>query len=259
MAFEELLKKINAIKSSDKDLFDYIYHCLLVCEIPFDEDHKYVEDAFDSTLREFLRKNVLTNNGKYVSVENVRKSAENENALIPFSVNSEYVGCYWIDESVRGEYENCHGIEIETVSQYNILKNADRDKLSSWILSLNEEAYKQFHDDCLSNSNRQYLKDHQLFKSNKNKVYTANEITGSGLVFYFDKYFSEDLMSLCPDVEYIIQPYIFYKQDDAASKKESLKCMFYKIQNNAEWFSKTHYRQEFACAILAKIESLEEM
>lgn len=258
LAFEELLKKINAIKSSDKDLFDYIYRCLLVCEIPTDEDHDYVEKAFDSTLREFLRANVLTNNGKYVSIENVRKSAENENTLIPFSVNSEYTGCYWIDASVRGEYENCHDIEIETVSQYNILKNADHSLLSKWVLSLNEEGYKQFHDDCLSNSNRQYLKDHPLFKSNKNKVYTANEITSSSLVFYFDKYFSEDLMSLCPDVEYIIQPYIFYKQDDAASKKESLKCMFSKIQNHADWFSKTHYSQEFACAILAKIASLED-
>ena len=257
LAFKVLRSQIEALKydDSDKCRFDYIYRCLLETHIPDDEDRRYVKKAFEAVFYDFFMQNVLTKDGSYQPFEKVRH-IKNGKYEIPF----EKVGIenrYWISEDTYGKLLNNHNIEIEEISLYDTILECKYLPLVSWILNLEQEEYALLHNDLSALKRQPKIRDLKVFKSNKGNLFSPLEIEGEELVFYFDRTFKSDLLELCQDIEYIVEEYEFILDKDSRkdSEQKSVQAMFSKIQANQEYFSQTHGRQEFACAILSRISA----
>lgn len=260
IAFKVLRGQVEALKydDSDRDRFDYIYRCLLETHIPDDEDRRYVKKAFDAVFYDFFMQNILTKDGSYQPFEKVRH-IKNGKYEIPF----EKVGVedrYWISEETYEKLLNNHNIEIEDISLYDTILECKYLPLASWILTLNLEEYTSLHNDLSALKRQPKIRDLKVFKSNKGNLFSPLEIEGEELVFYYDRTFKADLLELCQDIEYIVEEYEFILDKDSRkdSEQKSVQAMFSKIQTNQEYFSQTHGRQEFACAILSRIHSISK-
>lgn len=258
LAFKALRSQIEALKFSDKARFDYIYRCLLETHIPDDEDRRYVKRAFDAVFYDFFMQNILTKDGSYQPFEKVRH-IKNGKYEIPF----ELVGIenrYWIAEDTYEKLLNYHNIEIEEISLYDTILDARYQPLANWILSLNNEEYASLHNDLSALKRQQRMRDLKVFKSNLGNLFSPAEIEGKELIFYFDRTFKSDYLDLCKDIEYIVEEYEFVLDKDSKkdSEQKSVQAMFSKIEENQDYFSQTHGRQEFACAVLSKIASISK-
>lgn len=256
LAFKALRSQIEALKFSDKARFDYIYRCLLETHIPDDEDRRYVKKAFDAIFYDFFMQSILTKDGSYQSYEKVRH-IKNGKYEIPFG----QVGIenrYWISEDTYEKLLNNHNIEIEDISLYDTILDTRYQPLANWIQSLCSEEYTSLHNDLSALKRQPKIRDLKIFKSNLGNLFSPSEIEGEKLIFYFDRTFKSDLLNLCQDIEYIIEEYEFILDKDSRkdSEQKSIQAMFSKIEENQEYFSLTHCRQEFACAILSRIGSL---
>ena len=258
LAFKALRSQIEALKFSDKARFDYIYRCLLETHIPDDEDRRYVKKAFDAVFYDFFMQSILTKDGSYQSYEKVRH-IKNGKYEIPFG----QVGIdnrYWISEDTYEKLLNNHNIEIEDISLYDTILDTRYQPLANWIQSLGDEEYSSLHNDLSALKRQPKIRDLKIFKSNLGNLFSPSEIEGENLIFYFDRTFKSDLLNLCQDIEYIIEEYEFILDKDSRkdSEQKSIQAMFSKIEENQDYFSQTHCRQEFACAILSRIGSLSK-
>lgn len=264
MAFKSLLSEIEKSKydTDNPERFNYLYRCLLETRIPDDEDRRYVKSVFDGVFTDFFMHNILTEDGTYHKFEETYKLKSNQ-YINNYRIDFAGVGItdkYWVNDDVCKKLSDYHGINIQEIALYDTILEPDQELLSKWILGLPVEEYIDFHNAVSAIKRSTKIRGIKLFRSNQNKLYTAEDIEGDHPIFYFDRTFGKEILEICPDIEYIIGEYEFRLDKDSRrdSEKESVAAMFGKMVANVANLSKTHSHQEFACAILVKIKSVDK-
>ncbi len=249
VAFAKLLEKIKEIQSKDKELFDYIYSCLVDSQPgKLDADSQFISTPFYETFTPFIRENIKTDDGSYLPMGQVVMHAE-ETVEIPLSVLG-ITDVHWVSPEISKSELKRFGLDLEEYDLKDILLDADGDKLSSWIASLDKEEYLKMHDvfyKIVSESFDECLEELPLFRSNKGKIYSLNEIISDSPVFIFGENDEHKFYDRCPDIEYIIGAVPFLS-DDRTENPGTVNIK--KVVKNIDFFRKGTARTDVACNIL---------
>ena len=240
LAFGILLNKLNVIKNSDKDTFDYIYKSLLATVIPEGEDYDFIKKPFEEVFYPFFKANVLTDKGTYVNVNNARKS--NYSVAIPL----ETVGIStisWVSESVI-KYYKAHHITIEKYELKDILKDSQHDMLVAFFKGMSMEKYENFAK-LVWTENLDNLDVYKIFRSNKDNMYSLDDLKSKLNVYFFTKDTSKLLQvyRAFPELEYIVTAVNVCNRD-------MWECLLDKVKANPHSFDISDAGKECACSIL---------
>lgn len=240
LAFRILLNKINVIKNSDKDTFDYIYKSLLATVIPDGEDYDFIKKPFEEVFYPFFKANVLTAKGTYVNVNNARKSIYSD--TIPL----EAVGIStisWVSESVI-KYYKAHHITIEKYELKDILKDAQLDMLVTFFKGMSLEKYENFAK-LVWTENLDNLNVYKIFRSNKGDMYSLDDLKSKLNVYFFTKDTSKLLQvyRAFPELEYIVTAVNVCNRD-------MWEHLLDKVKTNPHSFDISDAGKECACSIL---------
>ncbi|MBQ8272666.1 MAG: hypothetical protein IJZ09_06650 [Tidjanibacter sp.] len=244
IAFRLLLDKIVALKTTNIELFNYCYDSILATDIPEGEDFDFIRSVIREEFANFLKENVRSVEGEYVHITNAQYTTEKLEWISLEAIGSQN---RWIDSKLRRKYEyefNLKGIIRVTLAE--ILRNADSDKLVTWILSLSQTDYENFHSLCVSLFNDISVSDKKLFKSSKGNVYSPSDIRSaeSPIMFYCEEQIGRYLKG-SNELEYISLPITL---DEAVL----LQLQVNKINAHQDLFATNPSTQECACAILKK-------
>lgn len=240
LAFNGLLKKIEDLKSTKGDAFGYVYKSLLATNIPEGEDYDFIREPFESVFNPFFKDNVFTGSNDYVKLENARIDSYSQ------IINLREIGINdkkWADSATAKLYKT-HKIKIESYPISNIIEDSDKAKLSSFLLRMNEGEYEQFSDKFRLEP-VQYFPDVAIYRSNKGKMYTFNQVIGTEPIFYFTKE-TPSLKSIYlgfEDLEYIITPV-------SEAENNFWSHIYQKVKEKTYLFTVSDAGRECCCGIL---------
>lgn len=242
LAFRELLVKIEALRTTNAELFDYIYNSIVATSIPEGEDYDFIRIVFQEEFGEFLRAHVRTINGNYVAFDQAQYTTSK---LEWIPLDKIGIQREWISNDLRKKYEefNIKGFAKPTLVE--LLSNANSEELESWILSLDIQTYHKLHRECEPLLRNEQLSTIRLYRSNFNKVYSASEILDaeSAVMIYDDDLLSGHLKG-CESLEYVIEAMPTIGHDTL------LAMLVDKIKSHQDLFAETPATQECACVVL---------
>jgi hypothetical protein len=240
LAFNGLLKKIEDLKSTKSDAFGYVYKSLLATNIPEGEDYDFIREPFESVFNPFFKDNVFTGSNDYVKLENARIGSYSQ------IINLREIGINdkkWADSATAKLYKT-HKIKIESYPISNIIEDSDKAKLSSFLLRMHESEYEQFSDKFRLES-VQNFPDVAIYRSNKGKMYTFNQVIGTDPIFYFTKE-TPSLKSIYlgfEALEYIITPV-------SETENNFWSHIYQKVKEKTYLFTVSDAGKECCCGIL---------
>lgn len=240
LAFNGLLEKIENLKSTNRDEFDNVYNSLLATNIPDGEDYDFIREPFENVFNPFFGDNVITVSNDYVKLENARISHYSD------IINLREIGIEdkkWADSKTAKLYKT-HKIKIESYPISNIIEDSDKVKLSSFLLKMKESEYEQFFEK-LNQESKQNFPNVAIYRSNKGKMYTFNQVIGNEPVFYFTNETSS-LKSVYlgfEDLEYIIN-------NVSEDKDHFWQHIYQKVKENTYMFTASDAGKECCCGIL---------
>lgn len=240
LAFNGLLMKIEDLKSTKSDAFGYVYKSLLVTNIPEGEDYDFIREPFESVFNPFFKDNVFTGSNDYVKLENARVGSYSQ------IINLREIGINdkkWADSATAKLYKT-HKIKIDSYPISNIIEDSDKAKLSSFLLRMNESEYEQFSDKFRLES-VQNFPDVAIYRSNKGKMYTFNQVIGTEPIFYFTKE-TPSLKSIYlgfEALEYIITPV-------SETENNFWSHIYQKVKEKTYLFTVSDAGKECCCGIL---------
>ena len=234
--YSKLLNELDFLRFKEKDKFDFIYKSLIASRPGENtEEEKLLKKAFYEVFRPFLDRNALTLDGEYVLFDNVFVPEKEIGVkLSDLGINDKF----WIEPTIVRNYKRHFSKEINVYSFSDMLRDADKEKMSFWIKSLSRDNYNIFHRNCLSCIDE--IPDLNVFLSDKGNLYSWEKIKGNTNIYYS----SEDIGEIFAGQEYIIES---MKEDYDDSDYISL---FNKIKSNIESFRNSDIAKETACNIL---------
>ena len=242
IAFRLLIEKIERLKSTDVELFNYIYDSITACDIPEGEDYNFIRSAFQEEFSEFLKSNVRTIQGEYVHIDKAQYTSEKLEWIPIEKIGSDR---YWISSDIRRKYDRCGVKGITRVGLSDLLLSADAHMLGEWIISQDKTTYEKFHNIVAPFISKDNFANVKLFRSNKGNIYSPAEILDkdNAILIYQDDTLG-GLYNGCDVLEYICQPIAL------ESEKPLLDLLAGKIRANEELFATNPASQECACFIL---------
>lgn len=177
-AFTRLAEILEEVKEKEPARFDYVYKSLLATQCQEGEDAEFITVPFKQVFEPFFKKHVLTSTGKYVE-ENMIRDFDDD-----FSIPLEKIGvtCFeWIDPEVKDDLTR-HRVKVDSICFSSLLPYADPSKLETWIKSLENEEYKQFHKLC--DTYKSNVAQYKLFRSNLGNIYSLNKLHGNANIYY---------------------------------------------------------------------------
>ena len=214
----------------------------MATDIPDGEDYDFIRSVFQEEFTPFLRANVQTINGDYVSIENVQYTTE-KLEWIPTSEIG--YSRQWVTNELRRKYDKCSIKDITKVTFVDLVSSANSAQLGKWILSLDAQTYVKFHNIVAPFISKDNFANVKLFRSNKGNIYSPAEIIDkdNAILIYQDDTLG-GLYNGCDVLEYICQPIAL------ESEKPLLDLLAGKIKANEELFATNPASQECACFIL---------
>lgn len=237
-AMVKLVEQLDFIKQKDRVKFDRIYKCLLASRPTND----IVKVPFEEVLVPFLKNNILLVNGNYGTFESSVVISSELN--IPIS-DLGITGVEAIDKNVVDDY-TAVGIEFEELSLSDIIKNADKKKLSEWIAEITDDDYAVFHSEILSIIHD--FSDVSLLRTNKGNIVTYDDVLDEKSNILFCD-IAKNVFLHNDQLEYVAIPL------GSAAPQEPEKCIWNKIKENASTFSSLE-SIDIICAILQAIEGV---
>lgn len=242
IAFRFLIEKIERLKSTDVELFNYIYDSITACDIPEGEDYNFIRSAFQDEFSDFLKSNVRTIQGEYVDIDKLQYTSE-KLEWIPI----EEIGTnrHWVSTDIRKKYDRCGVKGITRVGLSDLILSADAQKLSKWILSLDKALYEKFHNIVVPFISKDNFANVKLFRSNKGNIYSPAEILDkdNAILIYQDDTLGR-IYNGCSTLEYICLP------TPLINEYKLLQLLVDKIKASEELFAANPANQECACSIL---------
>ena len=131
LAFSKLIERLEELRTTDREKFDYIYKSILASKLESGIDEaKYVRDAFYDTFRPFFDKNAPTAIGTYVDFSCIcEQEKEVDIQLSDIGINDKF----WVDYSLLKEYKFHFTKEIVPYSFKDMMCAVDTARLSQWI------------------------------------------------------------------------------------------------------------------------------
>lgn len=239
-AYAYLLREIETLHHDDKDTFDYIYKSIIASNFKADEEKNYVRDSFNEVFRPFLLRYTLTSENTYVKIEDAYLPDSDRIGAIALSelgIN----GKHWFNPSVISAYKrHFKGKELNSLGLSDVILEADKKKLQDWILSLTIEDYSTLQSEF---TQCKRISDIRIFRSNKGKLYSSDELYSDLNVYYSDA----ELFTMFTPLEHIISPL------DGEMDYDDFKIVIDKIQKNIENIRKSNISKEACCNILCQI------
>ena len=254
VAFQKLLEKVKEIQRDDKELFDYIYTCLLDSQPgKQDVDSQFVSVPFYETFTPFIKENIKTDDGSYLPMERVVKHSE-QSLDIPLSILGIGDVCWVSPEISKGELTR-FAINLQEYSLESLLIDSDKDKLKKWICSLDKKDYQAIHEtlfSAVSSAADETLESVPLFLSNKGNVFSYKELLSDCPIFVYGEDNDPSFFDRSLDIEYILGP-ISYESSDGTDNIGTINVK--KIVKNLDFFRESTSRTDVACHLLQMCSS----
>jgi hypothetical protein len=230
-AFEEVVKQLDEMKTTDFVKFDYIYKALIKTRIPGGDDSKFIKTAFEEVFKPFFEANVLTVTGEYVPMARARVNKEQSYFPLEEMGVSDYS---WINESVM------YYVKVEEKTLKDVLLDAEQSKLQAWIKRLSNEDYIQVHKCLEVYKSDEDVKSLKIFRSNENNLFSYEEVIAEDT----NVYFPFDEQPPMGDCEYILAGF------SGMDVKDYARLLFDKIKKNIEYFRSSELAVEDAVNFL---------
>lgn len=247
LAYKYLIVELEKLKGIDREKYDYIYKSIIASRLEDNsEDEQKIRKAFYEIIRPYLNENMLTSEGEYLPFDNVYEEEKEVNVLLS---DLGIENSHWIDTNSTAAYRRHFDKKIKVYQFVDMLCDAEEDKLSSWIKSMSKEDYRLFHQNCIDciisstkeESDNDRLKDLPVFRSNKNNLFSYNELMSDDNVYYT----SRARGNIFAGQEYIIEPYVNdYSEGDYL-------ILFDKVKANIEILRQNSIGKDTVCNILS--------
>jgi hypothetical protein len=243
IAFEELVKKLEAKKTNNDKDFSAIYNSFICTEWKKNKDSEssaYVMQVFEKTLLKFIVENIRTKSGDYIRHANVYQSDMTLNIpLLDLGIPEKY----WIDPAIIEKLDKKLGITIELFSLVDVVKEANAGKLEQWIKLLPENDYKVLFEKLNARINE--IKNIKFLRSNKGNLFSYEEAIETTIetknIYFITRGITTDIYDADLEIEYI--PYqikdVSYEhllnkisaQIEYLSSSDTLKCIVINLLN----------------------------
>ena len=241
IAYKHLIDELENLYHSDRAVFDYIYKAIIASNFKSDDEKNYVRDSFYEAFRPFMLKYTLTSDNNYEDYSNVYMPAEEEqiDSICLSTLGIKYK--HWFNKDVLSAYKrHFKGRAINILSLNEIILESDKNKLQEWILKLSVEEYARYQSLFVKCTDVEEVK---LFRSNKNLLYSVNDIYSSSHIFYSD----EQMFDLTKALEHIICPF------EGEMDEEDFDWIVDKVEENVEVLRSNNISKEACCNILCYI------
>lgn len=230
--------KFEEMKTSDPAQYERIYRQLLLAR----PHHEVVKTPFDEVIVPYLTQNVLTCDGTYRPLAEVRKL---ESSLSISTRNLGIESYSLVDKTIYEQYQQIlkdSGRQIDSTSLSSLLAYADNPRLEAWVRQLSEADYTHLQSEVLACKDS--IKDKPLFRSNHGHVYTYTDVMSTEKHIFTPDY-APEAFSIWPEVECIIRAFDRYepKADTIARKLLHAQDTYFEDQT----------AREFACCLLDNI------
>lgn len=232
--------KFEEMKTSDPAQYERIYRQLLLAR----PHHEVVKTPFDEVIVPYLTQNVLTCDGTYRPLAEVRKLESS----LSISIRNLGIESYsLVDKTIYEQYQQIlkdSGRQIDSTSLASLLAYADNPRLEAWVRQLSEADYDQLQSEVLACKDS--IKDKPLFLSNYGHVYKYTDIMSTEKHIFTPDY-APEAFSIWPEAECIIKAFGRYepKPDTIARKLLYAQDTYFEDQTACE----------FACCLLDNIWS----
>lgn len=236
-AMEKFVTELESLKESDNGKYNRIYRCLVSSR----PNNEIVKKPFDAVILPYLRNNVKVSDGTFKELENVR------DLTCDFSIPIDELGInniFAADDTYKNDYDAL-GITISKLSLSDIVKLADKEKLTNWIKGLSEEHYAAYHNEIVK-----IIKNHtleNLLLTNKGNVISYNDLVSEDKDIFFADIASE-VLSTQSLLEYATLPL-------GIAKPPQIETLIWsKIISKQAFYTSIEYHNTI-CGLLHAIES----
>lgn len=241
IAYAHLLEEVEKLYYADRPAFDYIYKAIISSNFKSDDEKNYVRDSFYEAFRPFMLKYTLTSEGSYENYSDTYMPLEEE----PIdSICLSVLGIrdkHWFNSDILSAYKrHFKGRTINTLALNEIILESDKNQLQRWILGLSIEEYAKYQSLFVKYPDVRQVK---LFRSNKNKLYSVNDIYSCQGIYYSD----ERMFNLIKPLEHIICPF------EGELDKEDFGWILDKIQEDIDTLRSSTISKEACCNIMCYI------
>lgn len=241
IAYKHLIDELESLYRLDRKAFDYIYKAIIASSFRSDDEKNYVRDSFYEVFRPFMLKYTLTSDNNYEDFSNVYMPAEEEQidsiSLSALGIKNKH----WFNRDILTAYKrHFKGRTINTLTLNEIILESDKNNLQEWILKLSAEEYFRYQSLFAKCTD---VEDIKLFRSNKNQLYSVNEIYSPFNIFYSD----EQMFDLIKPLEHIICPF------EGEMDEDDFGWTLDKIEDNVEVLRSSNISKEACCNILCYI------
>ena len=239
--FEELIKRIKAIKESDRETFDWIYDSIMASRIDDKEESAFLLSPFNEVIKPFLAENVRTNEGSYCKSSQAYASSEEYGFDIPLSqlgINARH----WVDENIIQSLLYI-GIPLGRMELSNIIADANVNVFQQWVKLMSESDYKLYQNICWKYVQNGSHTENKLFRSDKKNLYSYTELKSESPIYYG---FEPNMFN---GLEHILFPFEGVPATDYAL------TLLEKIKKNIASYRKSNVLKDTICSLLRYIVS----
>lgn len=144
---EKLIEKLEDISQNDKPLYFHFLKCFVRAK------GNFLEEYLENPIKEFLLKNLPTNNNQNLENIAIKSTALN---IKPSDVGLDF---YWLDESFKdnyGDFKTKFGLNEWSIS--GLLNEANAENVRDWIRNLSATGYKVLLSELNSQASFPFIK-----------------------------------------------------------------------------------------------------
>ncbi len=180
--FEELIKRLNRMKTSDPTTFDWIYDSILASRIAQNEDSAFLLQPFNEVIKPFLADNIRTNQGDYCKSSQVFLQGYDYGFDIPLA-RLGITSKKWVDRTIEESLDYI-GIHLGKMKLHKVISEANTDAFQKWVKEMPDTDYQLYQDICWEYVQRGIYTTTALFRSNKQSLYSLEELKSDSPVYY---------------------------------------------------------------------------
>ena len=180
--FEELVKRLNRLKVTNLETFDWIYDSILASRIVQNEDSAFLLQPFNEVIKPFLDENIRTSEGNYCNSSQVYSQAYNYGFDIPL----ERLGIKskkWVDHTIVDSLDYM-GIHLSMMNLYKVISESDTDAFQKWVKEMSDTEYRSYQDICWEYVQKGFYTTKALFRSNKQLLYSLEDLNSESPIYY---------------------------------------------------------------------------
>ena len=180
--FSELVSRLKILKDKEPKKYDAVYNAIMACRIDKDEESGFIMRPFNDIIKPYLQENVRTDSGTYLNQANVFLPTTKYDFDIPLSELGISTKS-WVDPSIQKSLSYI-GISLSSLDLQTVITNSVTVLLHKWIKGMPNNEYASFQNQCHSFVQQGKLQNIKLFRSDKNNLFTYNELIGNSPIYY---------------------------------------------------------------------------